>query len=68
VTAAVRGEKYAFTLEQALRRGEEMSVSLSFSDGAIARRFGLSQSKVKTTLFRCRHLLREFLIKEGYSL
>ncbi len=34
----------------------------------IARRFGLSQSKVKTTLFRCRHLLREFLIKEGYSL
>lgn len=34
----------------------------------IANRFGISESKVKTTLFRCRNELREYLIKEGYSL
>ncbi len=34
----------------------------------IARRFGLSESKVKTTLFRCRNHLREYLEKEGYVL
>lgn len=34
----------------------------------IAQRFSLSQSKVKTTLFRCRNLLREHLEKEGYAL
>ena len=34
----------------------------------IAQRFSLSQSKVKTTLFRCRNLLREHLEKEGYHL
>ena len=34
----------------------------------IARRFGFSTSKVKTTLFRCRKELREFLVKEGFSL
>ena len=32
----------------------------------ISKRFGLSQSKVKTTLFRCRNRLREHLEKEGY--
>lgn len=34
----------------------------------IAKRFGVSQSKVKTTLFRCRNQLREYLEKEGYIL
>ena len=34
----------------------------------IARRFGISQSKVKTTLFRSRNALREYLIKEGFAL
>ncbi|MBE6628376.1 MAG: RNA polymerase sigma factor [Ruminococcaceae bacterium] len=38
------------------------------SVAAISRRFGLSQSKVKTTLFRCRNRLREHLEKEGYTL
>ncbi len=30
--------------------------------------FSLSQSKVKTTLYRCRNQLREYLEKEGYTL
>lgn len=34
----------------------------------IANRYGLSKSKVKTTLFRVRNGLREYLIKEGYIL
>ena len=34
----------------------------------IARRYSLSQSKVKTTLFRCRKQLREHLEKEGFEL
>lgn len=34
----------------------------------ISKRFALSQSKVKTTLFRCRNQLREHLEKEGYTL
>ena len=37
----------------------------SISD--ISRRYGLSESKVKTTLFRCRNKLREYLEKEGYT-
>ena len=34
----------------------------------IAKRFCISQSKVKTTLFRVRNQLREYLEKEGYTL
>ncbi len=34
----------------------------------IAKRFALSQSKVKTTLSRCRSQLREHLEKEGYTI
>lgn len=34
----------------------------------ISARYDLSQSKVKTTLFRCRNGLREYLEKEGYVL
>lgn len=34
----------------------------------ISRRFGLSESKVKTALFRCRVRLREYLEKEGYTI
>lgn len=34
----------------------------------ISARYGLSQSKVKTTLFRCRSGLREYLEKEGHVL
>lgn len=34
----------------------------------ISKRFSLSESKVKSTLFRCRNRLREFLEKEGYNL
>ena len=34
----------------------------------IADRFALSESKVKTTLFRCRIGLRKHLEKEGYAL
>lgn len=37
------------------------------SIAVISKRFGLSQSNVKTTLFRCRKRLREHLEKEGYS-
>ena len=33
----------------------------------ISKRFALSESKIKTTLFRCRSRLREQLIKEGYT-
>ena len=34
----------------------------------ISKRFSISQSKTKTTLFRCRNGLREYLKKEGYTL
>lgn len=34
----------------------------------IAARFALSESKVKTTLFRCRNRLRTYLEQEGYTL
>ncbi len=34
----------------------------------ISKRFALSESKVKTTLFRCRSRLREYLEREGYIL
>lgn len=34
----------------------------------ISKRFTLSESKVKTTLHRCRNRLREHLEKEGYDL
>lgn len=34
----------------------------------ISRRFAISESKVKTTLFRSRNQLREYLRKEGYVL
>lgn len=34
----------------------------------ISKRFALSESKVKTTLFRCRNQLRIALEKEGYTL
>ena len=34
----------------------------------ISKRFALSESKVKTILFRCRNQLREHLEKEGYTL
>lgn len=34
----------------------------------IAGRFGVSESKVKTTLYRCRARLRQYLEKEGYML
>lgn len=38
------------------------------SIATIAERFDLSESKVKTTLFRCRKKLRQYLEKEGYSI
>ena len=34
----------------------------------ISKKFDLSESKVKTTLFRCRRGLRDYLEKEGYTL
>lgn len=34
----------------------------------ISKRFALSESKTKTTLFRCRAQLRKYLEKEGYKL
>ena len=34
----------------------------------ISKRYGHSQSKVKTTLFRMRNRLREHLEKEGYTI
>lgn len=34
----------------------------------ISKRFGLSESKIKTTLFRCRNELRRYLEEEGYAL
>jgi len=37
----------------------------SISD--ISKRYALSESKIKTTLFRCRNKLREYLKKEGYT-
>ena len=38
------------------------------SIASISERFALSQSKIKTTLFRCRNELRKYLEKEGYSI
>ncbi len=38
------------------------------SIAAISRRYGLSQSKVKSILFRSRKQLRDYLDKEGYDL
>ena len=38
------------------------------SIAAISERFSLSESKIKTTLFRCRNQLREHLEKEGYTI
>ena len=38
------------------------------SISSISSRYCLSESKVKTTLFRCRNKLREYLKKEGYDL
>ena len=38
------------------------------SIACIAGRFAISESKVKTTLFRCRSQLREYLEKEGYTI
>ena len=38
------------------------------SIASIAKRFGYSESKVKTTLFRVRNDLREYLIKEDVAL
>ena len=38
------------------------------SVAVISDRFGLSESSVKTTLFRCRVQLRQKLIREGYTL
>ena len=38
------------------------------STADIAERFAISESKVKTTLFRCRNQFREYLKKEGYLL
>lgn len=38
------------------------------SVSAIAKRYGLSESKVKTTLFRVRARLRDYLEQEGYTL
>lgn len=35
---------------------------------SIAKRFGIKESKVKTTLFRLRNELKECLEKEGYSI
>ena len=35
---------------------------------SISERFAFSQSKIKTTLFRCRNELRGYLEKEGYSI
>lgn len=34
----------------------------------ISSRLSMSESKIKTTLFRIRNSLREYLIKEGYSI
>lgn len=38
------------------------------SVASISKRFAISESKVKTTLFRCRNQLREHLKKEGFTL
>ena len=38
------------------------------SIAALSKRYGLSQSKVKSILFRSRNQLREYLDKEGYDL
>ncbi len=38
------------------------------SVAAIAKRFGCSESKIKTMLFRMRNDLRTYLMKEGYTL
>ena len=38
------------------------------SIAAIAKRYGFSQSKVKTTLFRTRNQFRDYLREEGYDI
>ena len=34
----------------------------------ISDRLGISESKIKTTLFRCRNKFKQYLEKEGYNL
>jgi RNA polymerase sigma-70 factor (ECF subfamily) len=34
----------------------------------ISHHFGITQSKAKSILFRCRNALRKYLEKEGYTL
>ena len=38
------------------------------SIASIAKRYGISQSKVKTTLFRTRNQFRDYLREEGYDI
>ncbi|MCM1488564.1 MAG: RNA polymerase subunit sigma-70, partial [Firmicutes bacterium] len=38
------------------------------SVASVAKRFGISQSNVKTTLFRLRNELKDFLESEGYNI
>ena len=47
-------------------QANSMGVEVSYA--GISKRYGLSQSKVKSILFRSRNQLREYLDKEGYVL
>ena len=52
-----------------MRKNGTCSFAAWFLDSVadIAKHYGISESKVKTTLFRCRNRLREYLNKEGYT-
>ena len=59
---------FLFTLDEEKRNIFVRRYWYMDSVADISGRFSLSESKVKTTLFRCRNQLREHLEKEGYTL
>lgn len=75
VESQMEGEELGRVISAFLRRlpGEKRLMFMQRyyyldSVSSIAKRFGFSESKVKTSLFRIRNDLREYLIKEGYTI
>lgn len=61
-------DKFIDSLDQEKRIIFVRRYWLMDSVSSISRDFGISQSKVKSILFRSRNQLREYLEKEGYNL
>ncbi len=71
VNAKILGEaisQFLFTLSQEKRVIFMRRYFYLDTVSEISRRLSLSKSKVKTSLFRIRNDLRDYLIKEGYTL